>query len=250
MLSIWGCRDACRTRASGWSTDSRCTCRTALATGDRRIPFRSRRGGSSRSWRSRECLAPATTSPTTLWPEATEGNASQSLRTAVCDLQRQHPGVLAVRGGDLGLGESVAVDILDLRATAQCLPDTPEVTNARELIDRYAQEVLPDWYDDWLVIVRERWLEVRLHALDLLCERLSAVGRHDLAIDAGVASVAIDPLRETGRRVLINAHLAEGNTARAILEYERFRVLLDRELGISPSPTLHGLLCRQQDVVA
>jgi DNA-binding SARP family transcriptional activator len=58
------------------------------------------------------------------------------------------------------------------------------------------------------------------------------------AIDAAVAAVAIEPIRETSRRTLMRAYLAEGNTAKALRELETFRSLLRRELDVEPSPDI------------
>jgi DNA-binding SARP family transcriptional activator len=55
----------------------------------------------------------------------------------------------------------------------------------------------PDWYDDWLQMERERFRQLRLHALETLAERFVALGRHAQAIDAALAAVQVDPLRET-----------------------------------------------------
>ena len=39
-------------------------------------------------------------------------------------------------------------------------------------------ELLPDWYDDWVLLERERFRQLRLHALDALCDDLTRAGRH------------------------------------------------------------------------
>ena len=62
------------------------------------------------------------------------------------------------------------------------------------------------------------------------------------AIEAGLAAVAGEPLRESARRALIRAYLAEGNQAAAVLQYRRFHSLLDRELGLAPSRSLGSLV--------
>jgi Bacterial transcriptional activator domain len=46
----------------------------------------------------------------------------------------------------------------------------------------------------------------------------------------------------TSRRVLIKAHLAEGNVIEAIREYGTYRRLLVDELGVDPSPHMLALL--------
>src|SRR4029079_7200585 len=60
-----------------------------------------------------------------------------------------------------------------------------------------AVDLLPDWYDEWVVLERERFRQLRLHALEALCERLVAAGRRGEAVQAGLAAVAGEPLRES-----------------------------------------------------
>ena len=48
-------------------------------------------------------------------------------------------------------------------------------------------EILPDWYDDWLLLERERIRQLRLHALEAIrCTRLTAAGRFGEAIEAAL----------------------------------------------------------------
>jgi DNA-binding SARP family transcriptional activator len=105
-------------------------------------------------------------------------------------------------------------------------------------------EILPDWYDDWLVIERERFRQLRVHALERLCDRLTAAGRFAEAVDAGLAAVESEPLRESAHRALIRTHLAEGNACEALRQYRAFRELLRRELGLRPSELMEALVRR------
>jgi DNA-binding SARP family transcriptional activator len=107
---------------------------------------------------------------------------------------------------------------------------------------RDAGELLPDWYDDWVVIERERHRQLRLHALEQLSARLSADGRHAAATEAGLAAIASEPLRESAHRVLIAVHLAEGNRGEALRQYRVCCGLLDRDLKVGPSPALQALV--------
>jgi DNA-binding SARP family transcriptional activator len=109
-------------------------------------------------------------------------------------------------------------------------------------------ELLPTWYDDddWLLVERERFHQLRLHALEALCQRLTAAGRYGQAVDAGLAAVAAEPLRESAQRTLIKAHLAEGNYGEANRQYELCRHLLAEELGVQPSNALRELVSQQR----
>ena len=87
----------------------------------------------------------------------------------------------------------------------------------------------------------EAWRQLRLHALEALSIRLSSAACHAEAIQAALAAIASDPLRESARSVLIRAYLAEGNRSEAQREFRRYRELLLGSLGVEPTPRLHAL---------
>ena len=76
---------------------------------------------------------------------------------------------------------------------------------------------------------------MRIHALEALGRTLINVRRFSDAIDAALAAVAAEPLRESAHVVLIEAHLAEGNVSEAVRQLERFRSENNLEL-IEGSP--------------
>lgn len=95
-------------------------------------------------------------------------------------------------------------------------------------------ELLPGWYDEWVLLERERLRNQQLHALEELSARLSGAGRHTSAVDAALAALAADPLRETAHRALIEAHLAEGNQGEAIRRWRSYRSLIRDRLRLDP----------------
>jgi DNA-binding SARP family transcriptional activator len=135
---------------------------------------------------------------------------------------------------DLREGESLAHRILD---PTKGLDDVEEVNE-----DVLSADLLPDWTEDWVLIARESYHQLRLRALEALCVRLTAAGRIGQAVQAGLAAVAAEPLRESARRALIGAHLAEENHAAALAEYEAFRSMLQVEIGREPSAELRALI--------
>jgi DNA-binding SARP family transcriptional activator len=171
-----------------------------------------------------------------LWPDATEDRAARRLRTALWRLRQAGLDVVVATPTHLGLSRAVAVDVDAVRAAAHGLVEGSAGAEAGPLVA--AGELLPDWYDDWLAVECERFRQLRLHALEALCDRLVADGRHAHAVEAGLAAVQIDPLRESAHRAVMRAHAAEGNVVEAIREFERFSALLKRCVGIEPSPAM------------
>jgi DNA-binding SARP family transcriptional activator len=81
-----------------------------------------------------------------------------------------------------------------------------------------------------------------MHALEILCDRLTVSGRYGQAIEVGLAAVKGEPLRESAHRTLIRAHLAEGNVCEAVREFNLYRDLLKGELGLEPTEAFRQLL--------
>jgi DNA-binding SARP family transcriptional activator len=103
-------------------------------------------------------------------------------------------------------------------------------------------DLLPDWYEDWLVDDREGVRQLRLHALERMTDELSLSGRHAEAIQAALAAVRLEPLRETAHAALIRAHLAEGNRSEALRQFARYQAILETELAVEPSESIRRLV--------
>jgi SARP family transcriptional regulator, regulator of embCAB operon len=182
----------------------------------------------------------------TLWPDASERQAYSNLRAALWRLGSTAREALATTKLELGLAEGVAVDIRHSRALARRLlepavaPDPSDLSMAAAAA--LSADLLPDWYDDWVLIQAEEWRQLRLHALEALASRLTATGRWGEAAVAAGAAVRAEPLRESAHAVLIQVHLAEGNQSEAVREFERYRALLQAELGLEPTPRLRQLV--------
>jgi DNA-binding SARP family transcriptional activator len=71
---------------------------------------------------------------------------------------------------------------------------------------------------------------------------LTAERRFSDALEAGMAAVRGEPLRESGHIAVMLAHLAEGNQCEAVAEFERYRALLCAELGLEPTENITGLV--------
>jgi DNA-binding SARP family transcriptional activator len=179
-----------------------------------------------------------------LWPDSSEGRANGSLRSALWRLQRSAPRVVFGLGSRLALAPNVAVDFHDAVARAHRVLHPVAATDLDAMQDPsdFALDLLPDWYDDWLIDERERLRQLQLHALEAISRHLREGASFGAAVEAAQIAVAFEPTRESARRALIAAHLAEGNVDQAIREFIHFRDLLRRELGVEPSPMLRALL--------
>jgi DNA-binding SARP family transcriptional activator len=176
-----------------------------------------------------------------LWTNSSQETANANLRTALWRLRHPDRGLVEVTAKDVALAASVVVDLREATALAQrVLAGRAQDGDVAALIG--ADELLPDLYDDWIVIERERFRQLRLHALERLCEQCRDAGRFADAVEAGLAAIATEPLRESAHRVLISSYVAEGNLSEARRDYRMYCNVARKQLGIEPSPRLRGLV--------
>jgi DNA-binding SARP family transcriptional activator len=175
-----------------------------------------------------------------LWTDSTEERALASLRSAIYRANRPIAALIRVVDSRLSLGPGVRVDVREASAHAHALMEGEcGECRAGPLLDG---ELLPDWYDDWLIIERERFRQLRLHGLEALSLRLLERRRYGEAAEAALSAIAGEPLRESAHRALIRVHFAEGNPSEALRHFELFRRMLHDELGLAPSPQLEALM--------
>jgi DNA-binding SARP family transcriptional activator len=178
-----------------------------------------------------------------LWGDSTEAHAHGSLRSALWKLRIAGLHVVEPRGDGLELATDVGVDMRRVTRLARALVAGHFEEDTVALLEpRFCCELLPGWYDDWVLVERERHRQLSLHALEALCDHLTSARRYGAAVLAGLAAVDREPLRESAHRALIKVYLAEGNLGEAIRRFEHYRALAARELGVEPSPMMRGLL--------
>jgi DNA-binding SARP family transcriptional activator len=172
-----------------------------------------------------------------LWPDGSEDRASGNLRSALWRLRGAGIDVIESDKVSIYLREWTTTDLDELCEWADRLIagtaseadlHVPEWTST-------VSELLPGWYDEWVIFERERIRQRMLHALEVLSQLLCKACRYGEAIDAAMDAVAIEPLRETAHRALAEAHVAEGNFIEARRAFVRYRDLARRELGVEPS---------------
>src|SRR5262249_12062981 len=94
----------------------------------------------------------------------------------------------------------------------------------------YRGPLLEGCAEAWVVPEREAREQAYLAALERLAAGAMARGERAAAECWLRQAVGVDPLRETAQRALMQALVAGGNTAAAVLAYRELRLLLHREL--------------------
>jgi DNA-binding SARP family transcriptional activator len=180
-----------------------------------------------------------------LWPDVSEEHAHGSLRSALWRVHKEAPGLVTVSGEALCLAADVHVDVHELTVWARrALDPCATADDLTETDLALPGELLPGWYDDWVLLERERLRQLRMHALEALAEKYARGRRYGEAVQAAYAAVRAEPLRESAHRTVIRIHLAEGNVTEALRVYETFQALLADEMGVAPTPLMCELIGR------
>jgi len=181
-----------------------------------------------------------------MWPDVTSDRAGASLRSALARLDGLGREAIRTESAALSLTDAVTVDYIEARALAHRLLDTStplvDADLAADAIATLSCELLPDWYDDWIITEGEDWRHLRAAGVEALAVRLLNAGRLGEAEGAARAAMRVDPLRETPYGTLIRIHLADGNQSEAIGTFEHYREMLRGALDLEPTEQLSGLV--------
>ncbi|PPS67846.1 hypothetical protein BV882_35970 [Streptomyces sp. 46] len=178
----------------------------------------------------------------TLWPETDEQRALARLRTAIWRVNQVVPQLVESLGEQVYLTAHAEIDIREQVEHSMGVLGGGTVDAATWAAGVPAQDLLPDWHDEWLIDDRERLRQLRLHTLEGIAEQLCTQGHFGLAIDAALTALRADVLRESAHRAVLRVHLAEGNLAEARRAYQVCVETFERELGVQPTPATSALL--------
>jgi DNA-binding SARP family transcriptional activator len=206
---------------------------------------------------SREGLAEA------IWPGETPPTWASAVRSALTRVRAvlRAAGVPEALETDgtmvrLRLPDDVEVDIelagIAVRAAEAQLDDAASTTDvlqaARFAVGVLDAPLLPDLDREWVDELRRAMYLLLLRAFEALATTAMTVGELGEAIEASERAIAFEPLRESAYRCLMLAHRRAGRRGEALRVYERIRLQLADELGVSPSPETQAVYLALLDV--
>lgn len=211
-------------------------------------------------WHSREALIEL------FWPDAPLEQARSSLNSTLSRLRQAFPsnvGPIIVSQGREAfsladeLPLSVDVDTF-LREVAidERTVDEPSLTSQaaaqlQDALSLYRGELLPGWYDEWLLIERERLRHRYVVGLSRLMTHFTSLGSLEPAIALGRCILALDPLREAVHRSMMELFMRSGHRAAALKQFAGCSQLLEAELGVSPmheTKSLYAKILESEDL--
>lgn len=176
-----------------------------------------------------------------LWPNSSEARAQANLRSTALDLRARAPGLVESHEGTLGLAGVVDSDLYRLRAALDGSgPGRTAVEQSEYLMG--VRQLLPGWYDDWLLGERRRLDELVLDRMSRVLEVLIEEQQSGHALPLARAAIEREPMRESAHRALARVHLLSGDRIAAWQVYVDFRHRSITEFGVAPSHQFDELM--------
>lgn len=176
-----------------------------------------------------------------LWPDASEENARSNLRHALWRLRK-------AIGGEFLEADKISISFVkesEYWLDAALLEKSDEQGSSSEellsTVSNYGGELLPGFYDDWVVLERERYRSLFEGKVQALLDRLVEGGNWTQVLEWGERWIALGQVPEPAYRALMIAYSGRGDIAGMAAVYKRCSKALEDELGVEPSEETKAL---------
>lgn len=172
-----------------------------------------------------------------LWPDSLEETARDNLRHALWRIRKSlppNPKIDYLLADDLSITFNGSADYwLDASALSKVSEDaaTDELI---AVLSVYQGELLPGFYDEWVVLEREHLNSVFENRMTRLMSLLESENRWQEILDWGERWIKLGQKPEPAYRGLMSAHAAKADMSKVAATYERCVKSL-KEFGIEPS---------------
>lgn len=182
-----------------------------------------------------------------LWPNASEENARSNLRHELWRLRK----AIETRSPRKRAVNYLSVDEISIAfdANSDYWLDTAFLqrisdASANDLIESlsvYRGELLPGFYDEWIVLERERLRAIFEQKMARLLDALIEEQRWRDVLDWGERWIALGQSPEPAYRALMTGHSAMGDMSKVASAFERCAQALRNDLGVEPSDQTRAL---------
>ncbi|MCP4932795.1 MAG: AAA family ATPase [bacterium] len=184
-----------------------------------------------------------------LWPDSDELSARRNLRSTLWRLRK-------AMGDTCFLSDKTSITFVAPDAgwvdTAVLQEKSRETEGLLTAVSAYSGELLPGWYDDWIILERERLQAIYERKLQQLLDQLLAAQQWDETIHWAEQWISLGSVPEPAYRGLMHAHAGLGDVAAIAAAFRRCEAALEADLGVEPSAetqTLYETLKRNPAAV-
>ena len=184
------------------------------------------------------------------WPDTSEEQARTNLRNLFHHLKKAFPEIdsfLDIEGQSIRwrADASIQLDVKQFRdSLAQAKSSKEEqarIRHLQEAVSSYRGELLPGFYEDWILVQREELHQAFLNALTQLTKLFEDSRQYDEAIEAVNRLIRSDPLNESAYQLSMRLHALNNDRAGALQVYHTCSTVLMQELGMEPSSEVKAL---------
>jgi DNA-binding SARP family transcriptional activator/predicted ATPase len=188
-----------------------------------------------------------------IWPDTMDSNARSYLRQALWRIRKSFSGTSLswedfFQINDLSVNFRVDSDYwLDVDQLVNPALDIKE-DELIEIVSCYKGELLPGFYDEWIVLERDRINAAYHQKMSSLLERLLETGQWGEVVNWSEKWILIGSSPEPAYRALMRAYANLGNQTMVVATYQRCVEALSRDLDLDPSPETKQLFEQLRDI--
>ncbi|MGD8806496.1 MAG: DUF2791 family P-loop domain-containing protein, partial [Chloroflexota bacterium] len=179
----------------------------------------------------------------TLWLDSPERTARRNLRQYLWRLRRAIGDETLLTTRDTVAFNATIDYWLDVEVLEQS-PADGDTGDLIEAVSVYRGELLPGFYDDWLLVERDRLQAIFEQRMQALLEKLTAEARWTDLVTWAEHWIAHAYAPEPAYRALMTAAAALGDLAGVARHYQRCQEALREDLGVAPSAETQTLFER------
>jgi DNA-binding SARP family transcriptional activator len=174
-----------------------------------------------------------------LWPDSTEANSKGYLRNAIWRIRKTLKDISS-DNSDYILSNKINITFnhkLPFWVDTQAL-EKSKGQSAQELLEEtslYHGELLPGFYEDWVVLERERLRTVFDRKMHRLLQFLIDEKSWEQVIEQAERWISLGETPEPAYRALMIAYASLGDKGKALTTFMRCLDALEHELGVGPT---------------
>ena len=177
------------------------------------------------------------------WPDSLEKTARDNLRHALWRVRKALTDQKIAEyllTDDLSIAFNASTEFWLDAAELQKVEENASVDRLITVLSSYQGEVLPGFYDEWVILEREHLSSIFEHHIARLLSLFQNEKRWLDILDWGERWIKLGQKPEPAYRALMSAHAAKGDMSKVVATYERCVDSL-KEFGFGPSEQTRAL---------
>jgi predicted ATPase/DNA-binding SARP family transcriptional activator len=186
-----------------------------------------------------------------LWPDESEGKARSYLRNELWRIRKvlpQNTNIQYLLADNLTVGFNPAADYWLDAVGLKDLSDNPSTDELIQVLSHYQGDLLPGFYEDWVVLEREHLLVHFEQKIACLLEVLEKEQRWQEILEWAEHWISFGQAPEVAYRALMVAYDAQGDHAKVAATYERCKQALS-QLALEPSEETRTLAFKRSSKI-